>query len=281
MDSFVLRDDLPAPDVFRGEAPDGAALLVAVPVEPAGAAPVGVAALSGQVPELRLERLWVRPDLRGRGLGRAILEQLCTRVSAQGAVVLTARLPSTAASTALTRGAKVLGHHLTKQADPATVLPTGFGRRPMTDDEYTAWYEALVESCAQEDLPRSGGDLARARAVSRADLEDLLPDGLATPGTTVVVVTADDDRVGQLWLNHRRWRGTSFVLDLEILPERRREGWARATLALAERLTGEAGNDSVGLHVAAGNPGAQQLYASAGFVRSVTTLDLLHRENAP
>jgi GNAT superfamily N-acetyltransferase len=253
-------------------------VLVACRVEPDDAEPVGAAVLGGSVPVLALEHLWVRPDLRGQGFGRAIEELVRTYSAGRGATVLAADVPSDVpALVALARGSRVLGQYLTRPVDADAPLPAGFGWRPMTDEEFAPWRERQVQAYADDNLARSGGDRDRALERSRADFARALPDGLDTTGTTLVVLTVEGDQVGHLWLRHHRPGRETFGYDLEVVPTRRREGWGRAAIALAARLAAEAGDTVLGLHVFGDNDGARALYASAGFEVRSTKHDLLAR----
>ena len=147
----------------------------------------------------------------------------------------------------------------------------------MTPAEFVPWHERQVLAYAEENLARTGGDLARALARSRADFATALPDGLATADTSLVVLTVAGEPVGHLWLAHHRRGGETFGFELEILPARRREGWGRAAIALAGRLATEAGDSVLGLHVFGDNAGARLLYESTGFRVRSTKHDLLSR----
>jgi ribosomal protein S18 acetylase RimI-like enzyme len=277
----VLRDDRPAPDAFDGTVRTGATLLVACLIEPDDADPVGVAVVRGSVPALTLDHLWVRPDARGQGLGRMIEELVRARSATRGATVLAAEVPSdNLAMAALARGTRVLGLSMARRVDAGAALPAGFGWRPMTAGEFGPWRERQVQAYAEDNLARSGGDVALALERSRADFARALPDGLDTADTSLVVLTAEDEPVGHLWLHHHRPGGETFGYDLEVDPAHRREGWGRAAIALADRLAHEAGDTVLGLHVFGDNVGARALYASVGFQVQSTKHDLLAR-NVP
>lgn len=275
---LILRDDLPVPDGFDAPVPDGTTLLVAVPVGPVDTRPVGLAVVGGSLPVLTLEHLWVPARSRGQGLGRRIEELVRAHAMAKGATVLAVDVPhDVAAMCALARGSTVLGASMTQQAVADPVLPDGFGWRAMTPAELGPWHERQVHAYAENNLARSGGDLVRALARSRADFATALPDGLATADTSLLVLTAVGEPVGHLWLAHHRPGGQTFGFELEVLPARRREGWGRAAIALAGRLATEAGDTVLGLHVFGDNAGARLLYESTGFAVRSTKHDLLSR----
>jgi ribosomal protein S18 acetylase RimI-like enzyme len=289
--SLVLRDDLAAPPGSDVPAVDGATLLVALlpstqdAAAPDAAGPVAAALVAGEPPVLRLHHLWVRPDLRRRGLGRAVLAAVRSRVAEQGATVLSASVRrDDPAMTALAAGTRVLGellrHDLAATAPDTATEPDLVGTRSLTDDEFGPWREAQVQAYAEDNLQRSGGDLERALARSRAEFAESLPDGLGTADTSIVVLTADvraggSERVGHLWVAHHVEPATSFVYDVEVAPEHRGRGFGRAAMVVADRLARAAGDERVGLHVFGGNTTARRLYLSYGYVLVSTTHDLL------
>ena len=256
--SLVLRDERAALDE---ELPDERAVAAAV--------------LSGTPPVLRLDRLWVRDDRRRQGLGWLLLRLLRTWVVEHGATVLSVEVPAgNPAMTALSAGSLVLGEHLAKPVGPEAAV-RGIGYRPMTLDELGPWQQLQVQAYAQDNLARSGGDLDRALERSRADFARLLPDGLGTANTSLVVLTSGEERIGHLWLAHHVEPGLSFVFDVEVGEQHRGRGFGRAAMVVADSLAREAGDDRIGLHVFGANTTARNLYRTHGYAVQSTTYDLL------
>jgi GNAT superfamily N-acetyltransferase len=236
---------------------------------------VAAAVVSGTTPVLRLDRLWVRPDLRRQGHGRRLLALLRTWATEQGATVLSAEVPADdAAMTALTAGTSVLGEFLVKPV-AADVDTDVVGHRDLTQAEFGPWRDAQVRAYAEDNLPRSGGDLERSLARSWAEFDRFLPQGLDTADTSLVVLISGDERVGHLWLAHHVEPGLSFVYDVEVLEHHRGRGFGRAAMVVAEMLARGAGDDRIGLHVFGGNAAARNLYRTQGYVLQSTTVDLL------
>ncbi|GAA3557012.1 GNAT family N-acetyltransferase [Microlunatus spumicola] len=284
--SLVLRDDLTAPPGADLPVIEGATVLVALPPGGGDEGPVGAALVTGEPPVLRLHHLWVRPDLRRRGYSRAVLAAVRSRVRDRGATVLSAQVRhDDPASTALAAGTRVLGE-LLRHEIPSTLKDTGaVSVRPLTEDELGPWREAQVQAYAQDNLLRSGGDLERALARSRAEFAEVLPDGLRTRDTSIIVLSARDgagreERVGHLWVAHHVEPGTSFVYDVEVAPEHRGRGFGRAAMVVADRLARAAGDERVALHVFGGNATARRLYLSHGYAVRSTTHDLLSPADA-
>ncbi|MGI3785311.1 MAG: GNAT family N-acetyltransferase [Janthinobacterium lividum] len=277
MRSFVLRDDLPVPAVSGLEAPAGSTVLVVLAHEPADPEPVGAAVLTGDLPVLELEQLWVRPD--DRDLVRTVAEMVCARASSAGAAVLTVEVPRDDATLLdVVAETKVLGEVMTKRLAADVAPPAGLGWRPMTRAELGPWQDRQVLAYAEDNLERCGGDLELARERAQRDFASLLPDGLATPDTSIVLLVEGGEPVGHLWVRHRREPGLSFVYDVEVAEQHRGRGLGRAAMVVAEVLARRAGDDRLGLHVFGGNDVARGLYGSQGYTVSSTQHDLLVRQ---
>ena len=219
--------------------------------------------LAGDPPVLRVERLGPRDELRRRAL-------------AAGATVLELEVPvGDAARAALADGTRLLGERMTKPLPADPQVPDGITWRPLTADELGRWTERQVGLYAQDGLLNFGGDLELALADARGDFARLLPDGLATPDTSLVVLAADGERVGHLWVRHHRSPGLSYVFDVEVDEAHRGRGHGRAAMLVAERLARDAGDEALGLHVFGFNTVARSLYRSLGYALRTSTYDLL------
>ncbi|MEU8522072.1 GNAT family N-acetyltransferase [Streptomyces sp. NPDC048577] len=146
-------------------------------------------------------------------------------------------------------------------------LPPGVETRPMTEAEYPEWEARARQGFAQSWIDR-GVPADQARAKAEASHRAHLPQGLATPGTTIEVVLRDGAPTGSLWTGRIEFEpGTTgaYVYDVEIDEARRGQGYGRALMLLAERVALDAGESLLGLHVFAGNIPALRLYASLGY----------------
>lgn len=153
-------------------------------------------------------------------------------------------------------------HMVKRLTDGPTALPSGVEGRPMTEDEYEVWLAHEKEDYAQTWIER-GVPEAEARAKSAADHADHLPQGTATPGTRLSVLTHEGTAVGTLWLARRD--ADAFVFDVEVDEEYRGRGHGRSLMLLAETQAREAGLGRLGLNVFAGNTPALRLYESLGY----------------
>ncbi len=142
---------------------------------------------------------------------------------------------------------------------------------PMTPDAWAAWREQSIRNYA-EDKARAG-TWPQDRALERAEheLDELLPQGIATPGHELrSVVAGDGTVVGSLWLGPRdvAGRGTCHIWDIEVRTEARGRGYGRAALMALEPLARALGYDAIGLHVFGDNTIARELYRTAGYIET-------------
>jgi ribosomal protein S18 acetylase RimI-like enzyme len=142
--------------------------------------------------------------------------------------------------------------------------------RPMRPDEWPAFTRHSIESYALG-IETQGGQTAEfARRKSEEDHAAVLPDGLDTPGHTLWIVEADNQRVGLLWLAQRDSGGRRviFIYDVEIDEAYRGKGYGRAAMALAEEQARAQGFGRIELNVFGGNEVARKLYRSLGYVET-------------
>lgn len=221
---------------------------------------------SGSIEALTIDE---KDRRRGRGTVAALAAEEVLRGWGCGEV----QISVPAAAEAALRMAEVLGYtergrNMVKElpAEPPA-LPSGFEVRPMTDTEYGPWALEARESYARSWIRRGVAE-DRARAKSDATHRQLLPEGLASPGTAINVAVRDGETVGHVWTADRELepgvRG-SYVYGVEVAEGHRGRGYGRALMLLAERVALDAGHRLLGLHVFAGNTPAIQLYTSLGY----------------
>ncbi|ARZ71068.1 acetyltransferase [Streptomyces albireticuli] len=160
--------------------------------------------------------------------------------------------------------------NMAKTLTAAPRLPEGTDGRPMTADEFTAWERHAKEAYAQ-DWARRGVPPEQARAKAEADHRGALPDGLATPGALLSVLTHAGEPVGTLWVTLRAASDAdpgdpgAYVYDIEVAEAHRGHGHGRSLMLLAEGQALRAGETRLGLNVFAGNTPALRLYESLGY----------------
>ncbi|WP_129305621.1 GNAT family N-acetyltransferase [Streptomyces sp. L2] len=152
----------------------------------------------------------------------------------------------------------------------------GVTARPMTPAEYPGWLAAEKASYA-DDIARSGAR-SREEAVRKSDRDfaELIPDGLAAPDNTFLVLEAAGAPIGTGWLCHRHLPGVTYGYSLHIEERYRGKGYGRAAMAAGERATLAAGDTALMFTVWGGNEVAMNLYTSAGYqvVEESRSLDL-------
>ncbi|MFE0644205.1 GNAT family N-acetyltransferase [Streptomyces sp. NPDC058877] len=223
-------------------------------------------AASGLIERLRVEE----PDRgRGRGTVAALASEEVLRSWGCGEVQVSVPADAEAAL----RLARSLGYtersrNMAKELPAAPPeLPEGFAYRPVTESEFEEWSAASRAAFAQSWIDR-GVPEEQALAKAEDGRRRFLPQGLATPGVTVVVGLRDGRVVGHLWVGRMecdQGAGTAFVFEVEVVEGERGKGYGRALMLLAERIALDAGERLVELHVFANNIPAIRLYESLGY----------------
>jgi ribosomal protein S18 acetylase RimI-like enzyme len=146
----------------------------------------------------------------------------------------------------------------------------------MTAAEFDTLRARMIREYAAEHVAAGNwpAEVAESRAAAQTD--ELLPQGVSTPGVVMLVAeTPDGEMVGHLWLALERPPGSgdgAWIYDIEIVPERRGQGYGRALLAAAEEAVAGHGVEAIGLNVFGPNTTARNLYESAGY--TVTALQM-------
>ncbi|MCX4844981.1 GNAT family N-acetyltransferase [Streptomyces sp. NBC_00893] len=141
----------------------------------------------------------------------------------------------------------------------------GVTARSMTPAEYPEWLASEKASYAG-DIVRAGS-LSHEEALSKSarDFAELLPEGLATPDHTLLVLEAAGEPIGTGWLRHRHLPGVTYGYGLHVQERYRGKGYGRAAMSAGERATLAAGDSALMFTVWGGNEVAMNLYTSAGY----------------
>ncbi|MCH0543418.1 GNAT family N-acetyltransferase [Streptomyces sp. MUM 203J] len=141
----------------------------------------------------------------------------------------------------------------------------GVTARPMTPAEYPRWLASEKASYA-DDIVRAGA-LSPEQAVRKSDRDfaELLPEGLATPDNTFLVLEAAGEQIGTGWLKHGHLPGVTYGYSLHIEEEHRGKGHGRAAMAAGEQATLAVGDSALMFAVWGGNRVAMNLYTSVGY----------------
>ncbi len=150
--------------------------------------------------------------------------------------------------------------------------------RPMLPVEFDAYLAWVVDDYAAE-LERNGKVTGEAATrASRASFDQLLPEGVATPGQVLLVAENphDGERVGVLWFGPSTDDpAMAWIYDITVNEDRRRQGWGRAIMRSFEDEARARGFARAGLNVYGDNHVARRLYESLGYAE---TARQLHKE---
>ncbi|MFE0461826.1 GNAT family N-acetyltransferase [Kitasatospora sp. NPDC058965] len=142
----------------------------------------------------------------------------------------------------------------------------GVTARPMTAEEYPHW-AAVEQREYAEDIARSGSrTFEDALKQAEQEYRELLPEGLATPDNTILVIESEGVEVGVAWLRHRYLPGVSYLYSVLVHPEHRGRGFGRAAMAVSEQATVAGGGQALMFNVFGGNDVAMNLYTSTGYL---------------
>jgi len=148
----------------------------------------------------------------------------------------------------------------------------------MTWAEFDAWSPRSRRGFAAHQVAAGLAAERKAAVLAETVFADLLPEGVATPGHFFWSAhpTQEPTTAGYLWLVLRPLAdGTeAYVMDLEVLPEARRQGLGRATMLAAEQAARDLGATVMRLNVFAHNVAAVRLYEGLGYRASALTLTL-------
>ncbi|MBX7552212.1 GNAT family N-acetyltransferase [Streptomyces sp. NPDC004232] len=224
--------------------------------------------LAGRICDLRVD-----PHHAGRGYEQAARDWAEGWCAQRGARRLDVPLAEPAGD--LFDGYGVRGQLRVRRIDTPPELLDGVGARPMTQDEYPGWLAAEKASYAG-DIVRSGTlGAEEAERKSDRDFAKLIPEGLATPDNTFLVLEAEGETIGTGWLRHGHLPGVTYGYSLHVREEHRGKGYGRAAMAVGERATLAGGDAALMFTVWGGNEVAMNLYTSAGYhvIEEIRSID--------
>ena len=153
---------------------------------------------------------------------------------------------------------------------------------PVNPNAFAGYRHAAAVGYADDNV--ASGRWPRDGALQRSyeDFDESLPLGLETPQTFLYDILCEETgaTVGIIWFGVITKNGlkSAYVYDVEVKPDYRRHGYARAAFTALEPLVKALGLSSIGLHVFGTNPGAQALYHSLGY--GVTGVNMLKQLGA-
>jgi GNAT superfamily N-acetyltransferase len=214
--------------------------------------------LAGRIGDLRVDAPHV-----GQGHEQAARDWAEGWCAERGARRLDIRLTEPAGE--LFGGYYVRGQLRTRRVSSLPEPIDGVTARPMTQAEYPEWL-ASEKVAYVDDIVRAGA-LGPEEAVRKSDRDfaKLIPEGLATPDNTFLVLEAAGEQIGTGWLKHGYLPGVTYGYSLHIQEQHRGKGYGRAAMAAGEQATLAAGDSALMFTVWGGNEVAMNLYTSAGY----------------
>jgi len=139
---------------------------------------------------------------------------------------------------------------------------------PMTTPDFTARRAAMIEAHARGVALANGAPIDETRETSERQTDELLPEGVRTPGMLLCLGSVAGEPVGWIWIGLPRTPDrpdTAWVYYVSVDPGHRGRGYGRALLLAAERELARRGVSRLGLNVHGYNTVAMGLYRSLGF----------------
>jgi ribosomal protein S18 acetylase RimI-like enzyme len=156
-----------------------------------------------------------------------------------------------------------------KAVDSFVSIPPDVKYRPLSAEEAKSYLEEVKEDYTKtlcENMPDLSHD--RASEMAAETFTRALPEGPSTPGHSFLVIqeaAAEEETVGYIWICLDEATKKSFCYKIEVVPQKRRQGYGRKTLLVWEHAAAEAGAQLLGLNVFGKNTAARNLYHGAAF----------------
>jgi ribosomal protein S18 acetylase RimI-like enzyme len=154
---------------------------------------------------------------------------------------------------------------------------------PIRPEQFSAFAEAANSGYAQDNVVSGRWPSAEASTLAKAEFEQLLPQGPATPNHYVYEIQDETagETVGFLWFavvgaGDAR---SAFIYNVTVKQSFRRRGHAKAALAWLEQFANAQGLASIRLNVFAHNPQAQALYRALGYKTTSMNMRKVVRAN--
>jgi ribosomal protein S18 acetylase RimI-like enzyme len=138
----------------------------------------------------------------------------------------------------------------------------------MTANEYEEWLLESIPAYAADKVASGQWTDEESLARSKLEYEALLPQGLETSDNHFfTIIDAKGAAVGRLWFAvQKMFRSRiAYVFDVDVKPERQREGHAMRALADLEAEVEKMQLSGIALHVFGHNAGARALYSKLGY----------------
>ncbi|MGE5337002.1 MAG: GNAT family N-acetyltransferase [Gemmatimonadota bacterium] len=140
---------------------------------------------------------------------------------------------------------------------------------PMTEAEYAEFVAQTVVAYAADKVASGEWLPHESLALAQKVFDELLPQGLATPGNHLFTIRPRRDlaAVGRLWfaVQERAGKRIAYVYDVGVQPQHQRQGHASGAFFALEAEAARLGLSGIALHVFGHNAAAQAMYVKLGF----------------
>lgn len=138
--------------------------------------------------------------------------------------------------------------------------------RPMQTEEFPDYRDYFIVDYAHEIAANYGYPLEKSRAIALQELNDDLPQTVATPDNVLVCIQKNGaETIGYLWYKLLDEGTSVFILDFVLFEEFRGLGYGQAALLALEAQLFLSGVEQIKLRVAFDNKRALRLYKKVGF----------------
>lgn len=138
---------------------------------------------------------------------------------------------------------------------------------PMNEETFQPFYRHLLKDYADENVKAGVWQEDEALQKAKEQLEQLLPDGLATEEHFLFSILHDEKSLGVLWLHIKSTdqEKQAFIYDIELEEAQRGKGYGKETMKALDEYAKAEGITQIRLHVFAHNESAVRLYKKAGY----------------
>lgn len=147
----------------------------------------------------------------------------------------------------------------------------------MSEELFESYMKGSISSYAEENVKAGRWEEAEAELKAKEQLQQILPQGQKTEGHFFFKIINKDDhqKLGVIWIAITDIGGeqVSFLYDIIVDEQFRRQGYGKQAMLLLERKSAEWERSAIWLNVFAENEGAKRLYEQLGYEIMKTNLD--------
>jgi len=145
----------------------------------------------------------------------------------------------------------------------------------MQDDDLTAYLRKSIPEYAYDQTQAGNWSAAEAVNRSRAEFDQMLPEGLSTPNTVLAnVMLNDNEKIGMVWyyIYPEKPIPTIYLIDLFLFPQFKGKGFEKTLLSGLEQVFKAAGARRIELQIFAHRVDDLKMYIESGFSQTSVLL---------